>query len=103
MPREDRRTFSLGHGLMGVAFVAALGAIAFSYVQRRSGMQDVTAPQPVPLGSGVVDAKAFKCDGRRRCAQMNSCEEAKQFIRNCPGMEMDGDRDGIPCEQSLCD
>ncbi|MDQ7743218.1 excalibur calcium-binding domain-containing protein [Hydrogenophaga pseudoflava] len=30
------------------------------------------------------------------------CSEAKQFLRNCPGMEMDGDNDGIPCEQQLC-
>lgn len=30
---------------------------------------------------------------------MNSCSEAKLFLKHCPGMEMDGDGDGIPCEQ----
>ncbi|WP_206501442.1 excalibur calcium-binding domain-containing protein [Eikenella corrodens] len=33
---------------------------------------------------------------------MTSCEEATWFLRNCAGTEMDGDGDGIPCEQQLC-
>ncbi|MDM7950284.1 excalibur calcium-binding domain-containing protein [Hydrogenophaga sp.] len=28
--------------------------------------------------------------------------KAKLFLKNCPGMEMDGDGDGIPCEQQWC-
>ena len=28
---------------------------------------------------------------------MTSCEEATFFLRNCPGVKMDGDRDGVPC------
>ena len=44
----------------------------------------------------------FQCDGRKYCSQMNSCGEAKYFLNNCPGTQMDGDNDGIPCEQNLC-
>jgi len=44
----------------------------------------------------------FQCDGRTRCAQMTSCDEAKFFLNNCPGAQMDGDHDGIPCEQQWC-
>ena len=40
----------------------------------------------------------FQCDGRQYCSQMTSREEAEFFIRNCPNTKMDGDRDGIPCE-----
>jgi len=43
----------------------------------------------------------FKCDGRTRCPQMNSYEEAVFFIRNCSGTKMDGDGDGIPCEDQF--
>jgi hypothetical protein len=39
-----------------------------------------------------------RCDGREYCGQMNSREEAVFFINNCPNTKMDGDRDGIPCE-----
>ena len=44
----------------------------------------------------------FSCDGRKYCSQMTSCQEAKYFLKNCPGTKMDGDRDGIPCEEQWC-
>jgi hypothetical protein len=33
---------------------------------------------------------------------MRSCEEALYFLQKCPGTKMDGDRDGIPCEDQWC-
>ena len=40
----------------------------------------------------------FTCDGRQHCSQMTSRAEAKFFTRHCPNTKMDGDNDGIPCE-----
>lgn len=51
------------------------------------------------LGDHRSTGEGFKCDGRTRCSQMNSCEEAKFFLKNCPGAKMDGDNDGVPCEK----
>ena len=45
---------------------------------------------------------AFRCDGRTYCSQMTSCAEATWFLKNCPGVKMDGNHDGIPCEQQWC-
>jgi hypothetical protein len=47
-------------------------------------------------------SSGFRCDGRTYCSQMASCEEAKYFLANCTGVKMDGDRDGIPCEEQWC-
>jgi hypothetical protein len=44
----------------------------------------------------------YRCDGRTYCSQMASCDEAKFFLKNCPGTKMDGDGDGIPCEKQWC-
>lgn len=55
-----------------------------------------TAPVPAATSS------RFGCDGRTRCTQMRSCEEAKYFLDHCPGVQMDGDGDGVPCEQQWC-
>lgn len=52
-----------------------------------------TAPQP---------AATFSCDGRKYCSQMTSCQEATYFLKNCPGVKMDGNNDGVPCEQQWC-
>ena len=49
-----------------------------------------------------VSKSIFKCDGRTRCTQMTSCEEAKFFIIHCPNTKMDGDKDGVPCEDQWC-
>jgi len=44
----------------------------------------------------------FRCDGRTYCSQMKSCAEATFFLRNCPGVKMDGNNDGVPCEKQWC-
>ena len=44
----------------------------------------------------------YQCDGRTHCSQMTSCAEATFFLRNCPNVQMDGNNDGVPCEQQWC-
>jgi hypothetical protein len=47
----------------------------------------------------ITEATAnFTCDGRQHCSQMTSRAEAEFFLRSCPNTKMDGDNDGIPCE-----
>ncbi len=52
--------------------------------------------------SGAAAPRSFSCDGRQYCSQMRSCAEANYFLANCPGVKMDGDKNGIPCEQQWC-
>jgi hypothetical protein len=59
----------------------------------------------MPAAAGNASAEpvgGYKCDGRIYCSQMTSCEEATYFLRNCPGVKMDGNNDGVPCEQQWC-
>lgn len=56
---------------------------------------------PQQTAAPEIRPPAFQCDGRKHCSQMSSCSEAKQFLNNCPGMEMDGDGDRIPCEHQV--
>ena len=57
--------------------------------------------EPKPSASPGREA-SFRCDGRQHCSQMQSCSEAKFFLASCPGVKMDGNRDGTPCEQQWC-
>ena len=41
----------------------------------------------------------YHCAGKVHCSEMDSCEEARYYLRNCPNVKIDGDGDGIPCEQ----
>jgi hypothetical protein len=62
-------------------------------------LNSVVSSQPAPP---VVTTPSFSCDGRQHCSQMKSCAEATYFIQHCPNTKMDGNNDGIPCEQQWC-
>ncbi|MEO7056342.1 MAG: excalibur calcium-binding domain-containing protein [Caldimonas sp.] len=61
-----------------------------------------SAPARSVATTGAAGTAGFSCDGRTHCSQMKSCDEAKYFLANCPGVKMDGDRNGIPCEKQWC-
>jgi cold shock CspA family protein len=45
----------------------------------------------------------FQCEpAKRSCSRMTSCAEALFHQERCGVSEMDGDGDGIPCEQQWC-
>jgi Excalibur calcium-binding domain len=69
----------------------------------RQGIADVERPSasPIPKAEATPSGQ-FKCDGRTHCSQMTSCAEATFFLKNCPGVKMDGNNDGVPCEQQWC-
>jgi hypothetical protein len=91
---------------VALALVVSLGAFGYAQYTARVGSAPNDAADTAPLVSpGHVDAPRAvnpRCDGRLHCSQMTSCAEAKFFLANCPGVQMDGDRDGIPCEQQWC-
>lgn len=68
-----------------------------------SSTAPLTAAPATPVSTtATASTSTFRCDGRTHCSQMNSCEEAKFFLRNCPNVQMDGNGDGVPCEQQWC-
>jgi hypothetical protein len=54
-----------------------------------------------PTKVEAVKKQMYRCDGRIYCSDMNSYEEAKFFVDNCPNTRMDGDHDGEPCESQF--
>ena len=85
---------------------AASAATAPANAAMPAAPAQATAPAPAPAFAPPAPPPAvtssYRCDGRRYCSQMKSCAEAKYFLAHCPGVEMDGDGDGIPCERQLC-
>lgn len=60
-------------------------------------------PMPTTAATPVAPQPgAYRCDGRTHCSQMRSCAEARFFLANCPGVQMDGNHDGQPCERQWC-
>ncbi|PKO73524.1 MAG: cold-shock protein [Betaproteobacteria bacterium HGW-Betaproteobacteria-17] len=89
--------------LIPLGFLVALGAYGYSEYTGRMNPQTVTESQTSDAvtaveSSGSLASVPFHCDGRQHCSQMGSRAEAEYFLRNCPDTKMDGDHDGIPCE-----
>ena len=85
------------------AMTLALGGWAYTHW---GGGDPVATSSPLPVaevrGAEPASSPSFRCDGRTHCSQMTSCAEATYFMRSCPGAKMDGNSDGVPCEQQWC-
>ena len=86
--------------LLGIGGVWGYKHFSVSQNWRKLAAQPAAPLTKAPTTSGVPEA--FSCDGRTYCSQMTSCAEAKWFINNCPGTKMDGNNDGIPCQEQWC-
>ncbi len=103
---RDRSPSGLYTAFFGMLLVAGMvfgyrkfleyRAVAVDTLYGRSGETMIAPKTP------TAAAPAFRCDGRTRCGQMRSCADATTVLQHCPGTEMDGDGDGIPCEQQWC-
>ena len=104
--RRDARgpTRFLFRALPSVLLVAALATYGFTkFNSHKAAIADHGIDRPVQRSAPAPAAPVrFQCDGRIYCSQMRSCEEATFFLKNCPGTRMDGDGDGIPCENQWC-
>jgi cold shock CspA family protein len=107
-PAQRATSSSAGIGLVALLLAAGLGWYAYGqYTDRAEALpaaaaQSLIRGNPAATRPQIQQQPAFHCDGRQHCSQMTSCREAKLFLKNCPGMEMDGDGDGVPCEQQWC-
>lgn len=97
---DRHRTRSPATRLISFVLLVAISAFAYWKLDRYvSWPRTVSVERPqeaLPLSS------SYRCDGRLYCSQMTSCSEAKFFLMNCPGTQMDGNHDGVPCEQQWC-
>ena len=87
-----------------LALIAWKGYQHFSPGHSATERWSSAAPGAKPLGSteaqhsAATSTQSFKCDGRTHCSHMTSRAEAEYFVRHCPNTKMDGDHDGVPCE-----
>ena len=105
-PRRTRQPAAAhqNSALGSLVTLLLLIAVGWYGYQQFSGNHEPPVPPRVNAVRSVAPATTspFSCDGRTRCSQMKSCAEAKFFLKQCPGTQMDGDGDGVPCESQWC-
>ncbi len=90
---------------VAAVLIVSLGVYAYAKISHRIVPQDLAAASTsstVAVPAQPQPSFKAKCDGRTHCSQMTSCAEATYFLKNCPGAQMDGNFDGVPCEQQWC-
>lgn len=98
IPRPKMVKGSPPRAKFGFLFVALTIIIVAVTIQRLDLVPIKTAPVATPFSTHFDDEPVFTCDGRQYCSQMTSRAESLYFIEHCPDTKMDGDDDGIPCE-----
>lgn len=91
--------------VIGLVAVVAIAAYGYGEFKNRKAVYDGQRATQAPAMAAPAQESAgqsFRCDGRQHCSQMRSCAEATYFIRHCPNTKMDGNNDGVPCEQQWC-
>jgi len=49
----------------------------------------------------ITPVDSGQCGTKRYCREMTSCTEARFYLQSCGLSNLDGDKDGVPCE-ALC-
>lgn len=115
-PSGRRKNSSFLGRIVSLVVVVALVAYGYGkYAHRLETPENIAATQKavaIHSNENTVSSEFhssenavssdFHCDGRTYCPQMTSCAEATFFLKNCPNVKMDGNYDGVPCEQQWC-
>lgn len=88
--------------LVAIACVVVAVGVRFARQLHPQEPAGQTLRGNAPDASVVPPNATYVCDGRTRCNQMHSCAEATWFLNHCPGVQMDGNHDGVACEQQWC-
>ena len=99
-PQEKNTNISIIKIVKTISIIAVITILFFELYQYRSTSIESTIYKASSLRS--YDARQYSCKGKTFCSQMISCEEAIFYQEKCGASEIDGNHDGIPCEQQWC-
>lgn len=99
-PQRSYNTYKPPYKNSGFRFIPILLVIAAvsaysKFANHNDSSTGFTTIEP------IKPAQNFQCQGKVYCSEMSSYDEAVFYLQNCPGTKMDGDNDGIPCEQQF--
>jgi endonuclease YncB( thermonuclease family) len=90
----------LGHAWAYTRYARSLEVVELENRARRAGVGLWALPEAQREPPWLWRRRGGKA-AERRCAQMRDCEEAYRYLEHCGGSRIDGDGDGVPCEE-LC-
>ena len=92
-----------GSLVVGLVLVCLIATVGYVRVSHPNSSFPASIDKLVSHRDALRENPTFRCEPHKTyCSEMRSCAEAYFHQERCGGTEMDGDGDGIPCEQQWC-
>jgi cold shock CspA family protein len=102
MPKPRRANTVLGI-IFTALVVGFVGYVAYVHISHPGSTVSASMYKIFFAREALHDNPQFHCEAAKSsCSRMSSCAEALYHQEMCGVPEMDGDGDGIPCEQQWC-
>ena len=91
------------YAMVDLALLLVLGYVGHVRLSNPNSTISASAYKIVSARDALKPQPEFQCTPEKNaCSKMASCAEALFHQEQCNAHDMDGDRDGIPCEQQSC-
>lgn len=102
-PSRQRSAGAFSSAIVGFALLLVLGYVGYIRFSNPASTISASAYKIVSARDALRSNPEFQCKPEKNsCSKMASCAEALFHQERCKVPDMDGDRDGIPCEQQWC-
>jgi len=102
LPKESSEGAIL-HAIVGLTLLLTLAYVGYVRLSNPGSTISASLYKIVLARDALKLHPDFQCKPEKNaCSKMSSCAEALFHLERCKVPDMDGDRDGIPCEQQWC-
>ena len=96
-------TGTLGTAVVGLIVLLVVGYVGYVRLSHPNSTLPASVYKIVLAREALKPHPEFQCRAEKNsCSRMTSCAEALFHEERCGISDMDGDQDGIPCEQQWC-
>lgn len=100
---RQRSGGAFSSAIVGLALLLVLGYMGYVRISNPGSTISASVYKIVSARDALRSHPEFQCKPEKNsCSKMASCAEALFHQEQCKVPNMDGDRDGIPCEQQWC-
>ena len=99
----SRLTDTLVSAVVGLIVLLVIGYVGYVRISNPNSTVSASVYKIVFARDALRSHPEFQCRPEKNsCSKMTSCAEALFHQERCGVPDMDGDHDGIPCEQQWC-